>query len=158
MSDKSSDRSKEQQDPVAHQEGSRRLEEGDKLNQALKEEYDRRESEKSETGYRDAGQDPTLPGQREIEGGSVEHQRLLKQYPNATSYGPDVNVVENEEPQQPQVDHAKMREQEDEVEQQSEEGRRETETEEEFRLRQEEEERVRSEEDARAHEEPEENA
>jgi hypothetical protein len=101
MGDTSRDRTSEQESPVAEQEGSKRFEAGDNLNKALKEEYARRESEKSETGYRDAGNDPTLPGQQEIVAQTPEHERLLKSYPNATSYGPDVNVVAPEPPPEP---------------------------------------------------------
>jgi hypothetical protein len=43
--------------------------------------------------FHDAGYDETLPGQTEIIAGTVEHERLLNLYPNATSYGPDHNVV-----------------------------------------------------------------
>jgi hypothetical protein len=66
MGDTSRDRTDEKESPIAEQEGSKRFEAGDKLNKALKEEYDRRESEKSDTGFRDVGEDPTLPGQEEI--------------------------------------------------------------------------------------------
>src|SRR4051795_1379966 len=101
MSDVSRDRTDEQESPIAEQEGSKRFEAGENLNKALKEEYDRRESEKSETGFRDAGEDPTLPGQEEIKGGTPEHERVLKAYPTATSYAPDVNVVLPDPPQPP---------------------------------------------------------
>src|SRR3954465_8882378 len=93
MGDTSRDRTDEKENPIAEQEGRKRFEAGDALNKALKEEYDRRESEKSDTGYRDVGEDPTLPGQEEIVSQTPEHERLLKAYPTATSYGPDVNVV-----------------------------------------------------------------
>jgi hypothetical protein len=98
MSDVSRDRTEEQESPIAEQKGSKRFEAGENLNKALKEEYDRRESEKSDTGFRDVGEDPTLPGQEEIVGGTPEQERLLKAYPTATSYGPDVNVVLPPEP------------------------------------------------------------
>jgi hypothetical protein len=101
MGDTSRDRTSEQESPIAEQEGSKRFEAGENLNKALKEEYDRRESEKSETGFRDAGEDPTLPGQEEIKGGTPEHERVLKAYPTATSYAPDVNVVLPDPPQPP---------------------------------------------------------
>ena len=39
------------------------------------------------------GYDETMPGQDEIVAGTPEHVRVLNAYPNATSYGPDVNVV-----------------------------------------------------------------
>jgi hypothetical protein len=41
---------------------------------------------------------PTLPGQTEIVVGSPEHEALLKANPNASSYGPDVNIVQPPEP------------------------------------------------------------
>jgi hypothetical protein len=41
----------------------------------------------------DAGYEETLPGQVEIEAGTVEHVQVLNTFANATSYGPDVNVV-----------------------------------------------------------------
>src|SRR3954464_5886586 len=102
MGDTSRDRTDEKENPIAEQEGSKRFEAGDKLNEALKEEYDRREGEKSDTGYRDVGEDPTLPGQEEIVGHTPEHERLLKAYPTATSYGPDVNVVTPPPPPEPE--------------------------------------------------------
>ncbi len=43
--------------------------------------------------FKNAGEEETKPGQTEVEAGSVEHQQVLKAFPNATSYGPDVNVV-----------------------------------------------------------------
>lgn len=101
MGDTSRDRTSEQESPIAEQEGSKKFEAGEKLNTALKEEYDRRESEKTDTGFRDAGQDPTLPGQEEIVAGTPEQERVLKAYPQATSYGPDVNVVEAPPPEPP---------------------------------------------------------
>jgi hypothetical protein len=39
------------------------------------------------------GYDETMPGQEEIVAGTPEHVAVLNAYPNATSYGPDVNVV-----------------------------------------------------------------
>lgn len=39
------------------------------------------------------GYDETLPHQEEVPAGSAEHVQLLNSYPNASSYGPDVNVV-----------------------------------------------------------------
>lgn len=54
---------------------------------------ERNQATQDESGFRNAGDDETLPGQHEVEAGSVEHQQLLKSYPNATSYAPDVNVV-----------------------------------------------------------------
>jgi hypothetical protein len=102
MGDTSRDRTDEQQNPIAEQEGTKRFEAGDNLNKALKAEYDRRESEKSETGFRDAGEDPTLPGQEEITAHTPEHVRLLRSYPTATSYGPDVNVVTPPPPPEPE--------------------------------------------------------
>jgi hypothetical protein len=35
----------------------------------------------------------------EIEAGSVQHEQVLKSFPNATSYGPDHNVVEPAPPE-----------------------------------------------------------
>jgi hypothetical protein len=102
MGDTSRDRTDEQQNPIAEQEGTKRFEAGENLNKALKEEYERRESEKSETGFRDAGEDPTLPGQEEITAYTPEHVRLLRSYPTATSYGPDVNVVTPPPPPEPE--------------------------------------------------------
>jgi hypothetical protein len=51
------------------------------------------------------GYDETLPGQAEVVAGSPEHERELKAFPNATSYGPDVNVVlpPEEEPPPPET-------------------------------------------------------
>lgn len=43
--------------------------------------------------FKNAGEEKTQPGQREIISGSVEHEQVLKAYANATSYAPDVNVV-----------------------------------------------------------------
>src|SRR5580765_3812692 len=45
-------------------------------------------AEPTMTGYEE-----TQPGQVEIVAGTVEHVQLLNSYPNATTYGPDVNVV-----------------------------------------------------------------
>jgi hypothetical protein len=44
----------------------------------------------------------TQPGQREVVAGSPEHVTLLQSHPNATTYGPDVNVVQ---PPPPQLQH-----------------------------------------------------
>ena len=52
--------------------------------------------------FKNAGEEETKPGQTEVEAGSVEHQQVLKAYPNATSYGPDVNVVLPPEPPPPE--------------------------------------------------------
>jgi hypothetical protein len=41
----------------------------------------------------------TQPGQREVVSGSPEHVTLLQAHPNATTYGPDVNVVPAPPPQ-----------------------------------------------------------
>lgn len=41
----------------------------------------------------DVGSAPTAPGQTEVIAGTVEHAKLLNLYPNASSYGPDHNVV-----------------------------------------------------------------
>ena len=43
--------------------------------------------------FKDAGYEETLPGQVEVVAGTPEHERVLSSYANATSYGPDVNVV-----------------------------------------------------------------
>jgi len=43
--------------------------------------------------FKNVGDTPTAPGQTEVIAGSVEHQQVLKAYPNATSYSSDVNVV-----------------------------------------------------------------
>jgi hypothetical protein len=43
--------------------------------------------------FADEGYDETQPGQIEVIAGTVEHEKLLQLYPNATSYGPDHNVV-----------------------------------------------------------------
>ena len=52
----------------------------------------------------DVGDAETLPGQTEVVAGTPEHDRVLTSYPNATSYGPDVNVVlPPEEPPPPEV-------------------------------------------------------
>ena len=52
----------------------------------------------------DVGEAETLPGQTEVVAGTPEHDRVLTSYPNATSYGPDVNVVlPPEEPPPPEV-------------------------------------------------------
>jgi len=55
--------------------------------------------------FKNAGEEETKPGQTEVEAGSVEHQQVLKAFPNATSYGPDVNVVlpPEEEPPPPET-------------------------------------------------------
>ena len=48
----------------------------------------------TDPAFKNAGEEETKPGQTEVEAGSVEHQQVLKAYPNATSYGPDdVNIV-----------------------------------------------------------------
>jgi hypothetical protein len=62
---------------------------------AHKEELAAREAavKEEEVEFRDAGYDETLPGQTEVVVGTPEHERLLNSYPNATSYGPDYNVV-----------------------------------------------------------------
>jgi hypothetical protein len=48
---------------------------------------------KAEVKTTDVGSAETQPGQTEVQAGSVEHQQVLSSFPNATSYGPDVNVV-----------------------------------------------------------------
>jgi hypothetical protein len=59
--------------------------------------------------FKNAGEEETKPGQTEVEAGSVEHQQVLKAFPNATSYGPDVNVVLPPEPPPPPPDGGAMR-------------------------------------------------
>jgi len=49
-----------------------------------------------------AGYDDTLPGQTEIVAGSPEHEALLRANPNASSYGPEVNVVVAPVPVEPE--------------------------------------------------------
>ena len=49
--------------------------------------------------FKNAGEDETKPGQREVISGSPEHVQLLMAYPNATSYAFDVNIVPAPEPQ-----------------------------------------------------------
>ena len=46
-----------------------------------------------EVEFHDAGYDETIPGQTEIVSGTPEHERELKAFPNASSYGPHVNVI-----------------------------------------------------------------
>lgn len=58
---------------------------------ALEEQAAAREAAPEE--FVDAGYDETLPGQVEVVAGSVQHTQLLNSYHNATSYGPDHNVV-----------------------------------------------------------------
>ncbi len=55
------------------------------------------QDEQGNFNFRDAGYDETLPGQEEIQSGSVEHQQVLNSYPTATHYAPDVNVVAKDE-------------------------------------------------------------
>ena len=54
---------------------------------------------------KDVGGEETQPGQTEVVAGTVEHQQVLKAYPNATSYAGDVNVVlpPEEEPPPPET-------------------------------------------------------
>jgi hypothetical protein len=74
------------------------------------------QDEQGNFNFRDAGYDETLPGQEEIQSGSVEHQQVLNSYPTATHYAPDVNVIakdeEPEEPPPPEADETR-REQDD---------------------------------------------
>lgn len=42
---------------------------------------------------KNVGEAETQPGQVEVVAGTVEHVQVLQSYPNASSYGPDVNVV-----------------------------------------------------------------
>lgn len=42
----------------------------------------------------ETGNKPTQPGQEEIVAGTAEHARVLNKNPNASSYGPEVNVVQ----------------------------------------------------------------
>lgn len=55
---------------------------------------------------KDVGGAPTAPGQTEVVAGTVEHQQLLKSFPNATSYAPDVNVILPPEPTEEQLTRA----------------------------------------------------
>jgi hypothetical protein len=48
--------------------------------------------------FEDVGYDETQSHQEEVVAGTVEHERLLNTYPNATSYAGDVNVVVPEPP------------------------------------------------------------
>lgn len=54
--------------------------------------------------FEDAGYEETLPGQVEVEAGTVEHVQVLNTFANATSYGPDVNVVVPPPPEEPPPD------------------------------------------------------
>jgi hypothetical protein len=56
-----------------------------------------------ESAFKEAGYDETQPGQQEVVAGTVEHEQLLKSFPNATSYAPDVNVVVPLEPEEPPI-------------------------------------------------------
>lgn len=58
---------------------------------AQRAEIEAREAEAAE--FIDAGYEETMPGQAEVVAGTVQHEQLLNAYHNATSYGPDVNVV-----------------------------------------------------------------
>ena len=53
----------------------------------------------------DAGYENTLPGQVEVVAGTVEHVQLLNSYANATSYGPDHNVVVPAPPEPPPIEN-----------------------------------------------------
>jgi hypothetical protein len=78
---------------------------------ALEEQAAAREAAPEE--FVDAGYDDTLPGQVEVVAGSVQHTQLLNSYRNATSYGPDHNVVVPEEeppPDPPPEEDAQARE------------------------------------------------
>lgn len=57
---------------------------------------DRREDEEP-TAEEQAAPDPNA-GKTVIVAGSPEHEALLQQYPNASSYGPDVVIVPAPEP------------------------------------------------------------
>jgi glycerophosphoryl diester phosphodiesterase len=63
---------------------------------------DEQQDEQGNFNFKDAGEDETLPGQQEIQSGSVEHIQTLKSYPTATHYGPDVNVKAEEPPEPPE--------------------------------------------------------
>lgn len=58
---------------------------------AQRAEIEAREAEAAE--FIDAGYEETMPGQVEVVAGTVQHEQVLNSYHNATSYGPDVNVV-----------------------------------------------------------------
>jgi hypothetical protein len=64
--------------------------------------------------FRDAGYDETQRGQTEVEAQTPEHERLLKAHPNATSYGPEVNVVVPLEPEEDEEDESEDEEEEEE--------------------------------------------
>ena len=60
------------------------------------------EAQEAETAEAlDAGYEETLPGQIEVVAGTVQHEQVLNSYKNATSYGPDHNVVVPEPPPPP---------------------------------------------------------
>jgi hypothetical protein len=66
-----------------------------------------------EPEFHDEGYDPTRPWQTEIPAGSVEHEKELNKFPNATSYSPLVNVVAQQpaiiEPQEPEFPPEEVR-------------------------------------------------
>jgi hypothetical protein len=66
--------------------------------------------------FRDAGYEETQQGQTEVEAQTPEHERLLKVHPNATSYGPEVNVVVPLEPEEVEEDESEDEEDEEEEE------------------------------------------
>jgi hypothetical protein len=53
----------------------------------------------------DVGSATTAPGQTEVVAGTVEHSQVLSSFPNASSYGPDVNVIvpPSQEPEEPEA-------------------------------------------------------
>jgi hypothetical protein len=61
------------------------------------------EAEIEAPDFHDEGYDETLPGQEEIVAGTVEHAKVLSAYHNASSYGPDVNVVIPEPAEEPEA-------------------------------------------------------
>ena len=97
-----------------------RRDEMDARRESAREEHkaavDAQTAETPEVEFMDAGYDETLPGQIEVVAGSVVHEQVLKSYPNATSYGPDHNVVVPE-PEPPPEEGGVTRTEEEEEEQ-----------------------------------------
>ena len=58
----------------------------------------REASEQAVPEFHEEGYDETVPGQKEVQAGSVEHTQLLNSYHNATHYADAVNVVVPEAP------------------------------------------------------------
>jgi hypothetical protein len=73
--------------------------------EAHKTAHDAQIEAQGEAEFQDAGYDETIPGQVEVVAGTPEHERELKAFPNASSYGPHVKVVvaPNPEPEEPEV-------------------------------------------------------